>query len=114
MAIRGLRATAARAGRIRRFAVQPATTLPVGGMKPVGNTARIVLIVLLAIAVIGAFVAWFLHSYEKVERVIDLPPRGEAEYNPLYVLKKALQAEGVKVESRQRVDLAAQKLGARD
>ena len=83
-------------------------------MKPVGNTMRIVLIVVLAAAVIGGFVAWFLHTYEKVERVIDLPPRGEAEYNPLYVLKKALQADGVKVESRQRVDLVAQKLGAHD
>ncbi|MGH8026854.1 MAG: DUF4350 domain-containing protein [Pseudoxanthomonas sp.] len=80
-------------------------------MKP---AARIALIVLLAAAVIGAGVAWFLHAYEKVEREIALPPRGEAGYNPLYALKKALQADGVKVESRQRLNLATQQLGPHD
>jgi len=83
-------------------------------MKPLGPAARIVLIVLLAAVVIGGGVAWFLHTYEKVEREIALPPRGEAGYNPLYALKKALQADGVKVESRQRLNLATQKLGVHD
>jgi hypothetical protein len=83
-------------------------------MSRFGPSARIALIVLLAAAVISAGVAWFLHTYEKVEREIALPPRGEAGYNPLYALKKALQADGVKVESRQRLNLAAQQLGAHD
>ena len=83
-------------------------------MSRFGPTARIVLIVLLAAAVISGGVAWFLHAYQKVEREIALPPRGEAGYNPLYALKKALQADGVKVESRQRLNLAAQQLGAHD
>ena len=83
-------------------------------MKRISPATRIVLIVLLAAAVIGAGVAWFLHTYEKVEREIALPPRGEAGYNPLYALKKALQADGIKVESRQRLNLASQQLGAHD
>jgi hypothetical protein len=83
-------------------------------MKRISPATRIVLIVLLAAAVIGAGVAWFLHTYEKVEREIMLPPRGEAGYNPLYALKKALQADGIKVESRQRLNLASQQLGAHD
>ncbi|MET0582745.1 MAG: DUF4350 domain-containing protein, partial [Pseudoxanthomonas sp.] len=83
-------------------------------MKPVDNKARIVLIVLLVAVAVGGFVAWFLHTYEKVERVVDLPARGEAEYNPLYALKKSLQADAIAVESRQRIDLSAQKLGAHD
>ena len=83
-------------------------------MSRLGAGARIALIVVLAAAVIGGGVAWFLHTYEKVEREIALPPRGEAGYNPLYALKKALQADGLKVESRQRLNLATQKLGAHD
>jgi hypothetical protein len=83
-------------------------------MSRLGSSARIALIVALAAAVIGAGMAWFLHTYEKVEREIALPPRGEAGYNPLYALKKALQADGLKVESRQRLNLAAQELGAHD
>ena len=83
-------------------------------MKPLGDKSRIALIVVLAMAVAGAGVAWFLHAYEKVERKIDLPAQGEAARNPLYALKKALQADGVKAESRQRLDLAAQPLGRHD
>jgi uncharacterized protein DUF4350 len=78
------------------------------------SAGRIALIVSLVLAVAGGGVAWFLHNYEKVEREIPLPPRGEAGYNPLYALKKALQADGLKVESRQRLDLATQRPGARD
>lgn len=83
-------------------------------MSRLRSGARIALIMVLAAAAIGGGVAWFLHTYEKVEREIALPPRGEADYNPLYALKKALQADGLKVESRQRLNLATEKLGAHD
>ena len=83
-------------------------------MKPMGKALRIVLIGALVVAVAGAGVAWFLHNYERVEKQIELPPRGEASYNPLYALKKSLQADGQQVESRQRLDLATHRLGQRD
>ncbi len=83
-------------------------------MSRLGSSARIALIVLLGAGLIAAGVAWFLHSYEKVEKQITLPPRGEASYNPLYALKKTLQADGLKVDSRQRLDLSNARLGKRD
>lgn len=76
--------------------------------------ARIGLIVLAAVGVLVAVVAWFLHNYTRVEHEFALPPRGEAAYNPLYALKKSLQADGVRVESRQRLDLSAHALAPRD
>lgn len=83
-------------------------------MKALGPRSRTWLFVLLAAGACAALVAWFHHTYERVEREIPLPPLGEASYNPLYALKKALQADGLKVESRQRINLAAQQLGAND
>ena len=71
-------------------------------------------IVLVVGALVALGVAWFLHTYEKVEKDLYLPPKGEAAYNPLYALKKTLQADGVTVASRQRLDLQAQELAARD
>ena len=48
-----------------------------------------------ALAVITLFAAWWHHAYKRVERVLPLPPAGEAAYNPLYALKRALQADAV-------------------
>ncbi len=79
-----------------------------------GNSARIALIVLLGAGVIAAGVAWFLHTYEKVEKQVALPPRGEASFNPLYALKKTLQADGLRGDSRQRLDLSKSQLGKHD
>src|SRR5690606_13067362 len=62
----------------------------------------------------GLFVAWWLHTYERVSREVPLPPAGEAAYNPLYALRLALRADGVEAVSRQRLDLAAQPPGERD
>ena len=69
---------------------------------------------LLALAVLGAGVAWFLATFHRVEKIIPLPPRGEASYNPLYALKLALRADGQRVESRQRLQLADMALASGD
>ncbi|MFT3763866.1 MAG: DUF4350 domain-containing protein [Pseudoxanthomonas sp.] len=76
--------------------------------------ARIGLPVLAAVAIAVVLAAWFLHNFHRVEREIPLPPRGEALYNPLYALRKSLEADGVRVDARQRLDLSAHALGARD
>lgn len=80
-------------------------------MKPARPQLAIGAAVLLAI---GLIAAWWWHTYERVERTIDLPPRGEASYNPLYALKIALQAEGLRAESRQRLRLREIPPGPRD
>ena len=83
-------------------------------MSGVGTGTRNALIVVGLAALVALVVAWFLHTYEKVEKQITLPPYGEASYNPLYALKKTLQAQGITVNSRQRLNLAAEPLGVRD
>ena len=83
-------------------------------MKALGKRTQVILWVLLAAGLCAAAVAWFHHTYERVERERPLPPLGEASYNPLYALKRALQADGLTVESRQRINLATHALGARD
>ncbi|WP_368563080.1 DUF4350 domain-containing protein [Pseudoxanthomonas sp. UTMC 1351] len=75
---------------------------------------RIALIVLLVLGIAAAAVAWFLHTHHRVDRVLYLPPHGEAGYNPLYALKQTLLADGVKVQARQRLNLAEHTLGPRD
>jgi len=75
---------------------------------------RIGLLVLLGAGLIGLFVWWWLRNYERVTETIDLPPQGEAQYNPLYALKQALIADGRKVEARQRLDLGAHPLKPAD
>ncbi len=69
------------------------------------DALRIGLLSLIGAALVGGFVAWWLHTYERVSKTIDLPPRGEASYNPLYALKIALGKDGRRVDSRQRLQL---------
>ncbi|MGE6333176.1 DUF4350 domain-containing protein [Stenotrophomonas sp. NPDC077659] len=56
----------------------------------------------------------FLRTHEKVTETVVLPPRGEASYNPLYVLGQALRADGIEVQSRQRLQLAKMALADTD
>ena len=67
--------------------------------------ARLIVLGLLLLLTLGS--AWFFHTFEWVPHEIDLPPRGEARYNPLYALGKTLAASGHDVSSRATLDLDA-------
>jgi hypothetical protein len=49
--------------------------------------------------------AAFLHYFEWEEREINLPPRGEASYNPLFALATTLRARGHDVQVRPTLEL---------
>ncbi len=51
-----------------------------------------------AAVLVGAVLLW-RSAFVKVEREIDLPPIGEAAYNPLYALKKSLADDGAQDEA---------------
>jgi len=59
---------------------------------------------LLAVLVVVG-VLWFRQAYHRVQQTLYLPPTGEAAFNPLYALAKTLQADGVRVDVRQRLQL---------
>ncbi len=63
---------------------------------------------------LAALVAWWLATFERVAIEIDLPMRGEARYNPLYALKKTLQAQAVDVAAGGNVALDVDALGSAD
>lgn len=67
-----------------------------------------------ACVLLGLIVFWFLSTFHRVEREFDLPPRGEARYNPLFALKKSLQAQGTLVLSRGDFNLPAMALQPAD
>lgn len=71
-------------------------------------------LVVLALACLGLLAGWWHRTYERVTETKVLPPAGEAAYNPLYALKLALRADGLEVESRQRLDFARALPGRRD
>lgn len=69
---------------------------------------------LLALVALLLGIAWWQHTYKRVAYRMPLPPTGEAAYNPLYALKRALQADGIPVQSRQRLQWALHPAAARD
>lgn len=77
-----------------------------------GRLAGVGLLVLLVVATL--LVLWVRHTFHRVEKTIYLPPDGEAAYNPLYALAKTLEADGVKVNARQRLLLDDNALGRED
>ncbi len=75
---------------------------------------RNALLVLLALLLAALAVVWFLRNFERAPDQVDVPPYGEPTYNPLYALREALRRDGVKAESRRRLDLRAMQLQTRD
>jgi len=69
---------------------------------------------LLVLAVFAAMILWWLNTHTRIERTIDLPPQGEAAYNPLYLLRQALLADGVDADSRRYLQLDSIALAADD
>lgn len=80
----------------------------------------VVLLALLAALAVAGVTAWWLHTYERVPRVVPMPRIGEARRNPLFALQVALERDGIRVQSRRRLQLlpegreAVVPLGARD
>ena len=83
-------------------------------MKLSAFNPRVVLLTLLVLAVLGGLGTWWWRTHERVEQWIDLPRTGEAATNPLYVLKLALQKDGVAVQARRRLQRDQVALAARD
>jgi hypothetical protein len=69
---------------------------------------------LAALVVIGALVAWFLYTFERVSQDVRMPPRGEAAINPLYALRGALRAHGQAADTQRWFRPAGWKPGAHD
>ena len=79
-----------------------------------GNRGRTALIAAVLVVALGGLALWWTQTFERKEVEIPLPPRGEAAFNPLYALKRALQIDGLQVHSRRRLALGTQALGATD
>lgn len=77
------------------------------------NRRGLIIGTLLALPV-AALVTWWLVTFERVAIEVDLPMRGEARYNPMYALKKTLQAQSIEVSAAGDVALDIGKLGAND
>lgn len=72
---------------------------------PSRNVTRIVLLTLLGMAVIAGLTAWWLHTHERVPREMDMPRIGDARRNPLFALQVALERDGIRVQSRRRLQV---------
>ena len=62
---------------------------------------------LLVLAGGALLLLWLARNMERRVVEVPMPPRGEAAYNPLYALKRALQIDGVPVHSSRRLSLKA-------
>jgi len=74
---------------------------------PSRPTMRIVLLSLLGLVVVVGLAGWWLHTHERVQRVVAMPRTGEARRNPLFALQVALEKDGIPVRSRRRLQLFA-------
>lgn len=74
-------------------------------MSAASGNGRNIALGVIGTALLALLVAWFFYAFERVEVTDDLPPRGEAAYNPLFALKLALADDGRKVAARPRLQL---------
>ena len=63
---------------------------------------------LLLLIPVTVLVAWFLATHERVPRDIYKPFQGEARYNTLFALERALVAHGMRADSRATLGSVAQ------
>ena len=75
---------------------------------------RSLTLVVVALLVLAGGTALFLHYFKRESREINLPPKGEAAYNPLYALRQALLAQGIKARSYPSLNPTALELGRND
>lgn len=68
--------------------------------RPGAGTPRRGIAIAMACGAVALAVAWFFVTFESFESERHLPARGEARYNPFFVLKLALQDLGREVEVR--------------
>lgn len=83
------------------MSAQPAPTSSAPGR----TVTRTVLLALLGMVVFAGLTAWWLHTHERVPREVDMPRIGEARRNPLFALQVALERDGIRVQSRRRLQL---------
>ena len=76
--------------------------------------ARAWIAAIVAALLLAGGVAWWLHTFKRVERWVDLPRTGEAASNPLFALRVALEKDGRAVHATRRLDPDAMKLTPRD
>jgi len=69
---------------------------------------------LLLVVVVTLSLRWWFRTHERIEDTVTLPPQGEAAYNPLYLLRQTLRADGIDARSRQYLQLDAHPLGPDD
>jgi hypothetical protein len=70
--------------------------------------------VAVGLLLVAGVVAWWLHTYRRVEHWIDLPRTGEAARDPLFALRLALAYDGRRVRAWRRLDPAAMRPAPRD
>jgi len=75
---------------------------------------RGIAMIVAGVLLVAALVAWWFHGMHRVTEWVDLPVRGEATWNRLYPLQKALRASGRDAQSRRRLQLELTPLGERD
>lgn len=64
--------------------------------------------------VAGLGLHWFFSSYDRIEKEVELPPRGAARYNTLFALQTTLESMGLEVRARPSLNLPAMGLTAED